>query len=116
MSNPGDPARIPLPLGKGILETHERDRESDRNELRRALAERRERMTRAGRLFGLALIAVVAAGVLLRLPEGWWVPAAGAVALAALVVRLVGWTCPACGARLPTRRATVCPGCGLPLE
>jgi len=98
------------------VESNERGSESDRHELRRALAERRERMTRAGRLFGAVFIVVVAAGVLLRLPESWWVPAVGAVALAGLVVRLVGWTCPACGARLPTRRATACPGCGLPLD
>jgi rubrerythrin len=54
--------------------------------------------------------------VLLRVPEEWWMPAAGIVALAAVVFRLVNWKCPACGERLPTRRAPdACPGCGLPL-
>jgi hypothetical protein len=83
---------------------------------RLALAARRERQVRAGQLFGLALIGLVAAGVLLRLPEAWWVPAVGAVALAGLVYRMVNWTCPSCGERLPTRRGSRCPGCGAPLD
>jgi len=58
---------------------------------------------RAARTFAFTLIALVAAGVLLRLPEAWWVPAVGAVALGGLAYRLVNWKCPACGERLPTR-------------
>jgi len=84
---------------------------------REALRARGERQARAGRLFGLALVAVVAAGVLLRLPEAWWVPVVGAVALAGLVHRMVNWTCPNCGERLPTRRGGErCLGCGAPLR
>jgi hypothetical protein len=91
------------------------------DERRRALGEalraRRERQVQAGRVVGLTLVAVVAAAVLLRLPEAWWVPAVGAVALAGLVHRLVNWTCPNCGDRLPTRRDRArCLGCGAPLE
>jgi fatty acid desaturase len=85
--------------------------------LRREVARRRERATRAGRWVGLALAAVVAVGVVFRLPASWWIPAVGAVALAGLVARLVHWSCPACGERLPTRgSATSCRGCGLPLD
>ena len=87
-----------------------------RGAYRLALGARRERQVRAGQLVGLALIALVAAGVLLRLPEAWWVPAVGAVALAGLVYRMVNWTCPSCGGRLPTRRGSACPGCGAPLD
>jgi len=86
-----------------------------RRDYRRALAARRERQVRAGQVVGLALIALVAAGVLLRLPEAWWVPAVGAVALAGLVHRMVNWKCPSCGERLPTRGGSMCRGCGAPL-
>jgi rubrerythrin len=88
-----------------------------RRELRQALEERRQRQTLAATVFAGAILAVVAAGVLLHVPEEWWMPAAGTVALAAVVFRLVNWKCPACGERLPTRRSPgACPGCGLPLE
>jgi hypothetical protein len=87
-----------------------------RRAFRVALAARRERQVRAGRLFGIALIALVAAAVLLRVPESAWVPAAGAVAILGLGFRLVNWKCPSCGERLPTRGGSVCPGCGGPLE
>ena len=87
-----------------------------RRGFREALRARRERQVRAGRLFGLALIVLVAAGVLLRLPEAWWVPAAGAVALGGLAYRLVNWKCPSCGERLPTRGSRMCLGCGAPLD
>jgi fatty acid desaturase len=83
---------------------------------RQALRARQERQVRAGRLFGLALVALVAAGVLLRLPESWWIPAVGAVALAGLVHRMVNWTCPNCGDRVPARRGSRCLGCGAPLD
>jgi hypothetical protein len=83
----------------------------------REVARRRERVTRAGRLVGLALGVVVAAGVVFRLPQSWWIPAVGAVALAGLALRLVQWKCPACGERLPTRGpGASCRGCGLPLD
>jgi hypothetical protein len=63
------------------------------------------------------VIAIVGAGVLLRLPPDWWVPAVGVVALATLVFRMTNWRCPACGEGLPLRGpARVCRGCGLPLE
>jgi hypothetical protein len=87
-----------------------------RRAFREALRSRRERQVRAGRVFGLVLMAVVAAAVLLRLPEAAWVPAVGALALAGLVYRLVNWKCPSCGERLPTRRGSVCPGCAGPLD
>jgi fatty acid desaturase len=87
-----------------------------RRAYREALGARRERQVRAGRAFGLALIILVAAGVLLKLPETWWVPAVGAVALGGLAYRLVNWKCPSCGERLPTRGGSVCPGCGAPLD
>ena len=71
----------------------------------------------AGRLFALALIAVVAAGVLLRVPESWWVSAVGALALMGVAFRLVNWKCPRCGERLPTRGSqSRCLGCGAPLD
>jgi hypothetical protein len=87
-----------------------------RRAFREALRARRERQVRTGRAFGLALILVVTAGVLLRLPEAWWVPAVGAVALGGLAYRLVNWKCPSCGERLPTRGGRACRGCGAPLD
>jgi len=83
---------------------------------RGALRARRERQVRAAQAFAFTLIALVAAGVLLRLPEAGWVPAVGAVALGGLVYRLVNWKCPACGERLPTRGGRACRGCGAPLD
>jgi hypothetical protein len=91
--------------------------EEKRRELRRSLEERRRRQVQAGKLFAGLLIAVVTAGVLFQLPQSWWVPAVGIVALAGLVFRLTNWKCPACGEGLPTRGSgRVCRGCGLPLE
>jgi hypothetical protein len=87
-----------------------------RRAFREALRARHARQVRAGQAFGLALGAIVAAGVLLRLPETWWVPTVGAVALGGLVFRMVNWTCPSCGERLPTRRGQRCLGCGAPLR
>jgi hypothetical protein len=87
-----------------------------RRGFREGLRARRERQVRAGQAFGLGLILVVTAGVLLRLPEAWWVPAVGAVALGGLTYRLVNWKCPACGERLPTRGSRMCRGCGAPLD
>jgi uncharacterized membrane protein len=87
-----------------------------RRGFREALRARRERQVRAGQAFALALVVLVTAGVLLRLPEAWWVPLVGAVALGGLVYRLVNWKCPACGERLPTRGGRICRGCGAPLD
>ncbi len=88
-----------------------------RRAFREALAQRRRRLLRASQLVALALVATVAGGVLLRLPESWWVPAVGAIALFGVVFRLVDWKCPNCGERLRTRRSSsVCLGCGAPLE
>ena len=88
-----------------------------RRAVREAIRARRDRQVRGGRVFGFALLGLVAAGVLLRLPEAWWIPAVGAIALAGLVFRLVNWKCPACGEGLPTRgSARECPGCGAPLD
>jgi hypothetical protein len=87
-----------------------------RRAFRDALRARHERQVRAGRLFGAVLMLLVAAGVLLRLPEGAWVPAVGVVALMGLVYRLANWKCPSCGERLPTRRGSICHGCGAPLD
>ena len=88
-----------------------------RRELRRSLEERRRRQVRSGQLTAGVLIAVVAAGILFRLPQDWWIPAVGIVALAGLVFRMTNWKCPACGEGLPTRRSgQSCRGCGLPLE
>jgi hypothetical protein len=86
-----------------------------RRDFRAALDARQRRQVRAGQLLALVLAVIVGAGVLLRLPEGWWVPAVGAVALAGVVYRLVNWKCPACVERLPTRRGSICRGCGAPL-
>jgi len=83
---------------------------------REALNARRVRVTRAGRAFAVVLFVLVAAAVLLRLPEAYWVPAAGFLAMVALVVRLTNWRCPACGEPLPTRRGGCCRGCGATLE
>jgi len=33
-----------------------------------------------------------------------------------LAYRLVNWKCPSCGERLPTRRGSICHGCGAPLD
>ena len=87
-----------------------------RQAFREALRERRRRQVRAGQIFAVLLIVLVAAAVLLRLPEGGWVPAVGALALAGLAYRLVNWKCPSCGERLPTRGGRVCRGCGAPLD
>lgn len=91
-------------------------RDEDRRAFREAMAARRERLARGGRVFAAALIGLVTAGVLLRLPETWWVPAVGFVAVAALVFRLVNWKCPACGERLPTRGGRTCRGCGATID
>jgi len=87
-----------------------------RRGFREALRVKRERQLRAGQLFGIALIVVVAAAVALRVPESAWIPAVGAVALLGIGYRLANWNCPSCGERLPSRRGSVCPGCGAPLE
>jgi hypothetical protein len=101
----------------GDGETPEEWSDERRRELRRALDERRHRQAKGGRLFAGALIAIVAAGVLLRLDPQWWMPAVGIVALAGLAFRLVNWRCPACGEGLPTRGSLGrCRGCGLPLD
>jgi hypothetical protein len=91
-------------------------KDADRRAFREAVAARRERLVRGGRGFAAALIALVAAAVLLRVPEAWWVPAVGFVAVAGLAFRLVNWTCPACGERLPTRGGRTCRGCGATID
>ena len=65
-----------------------------RRAFREGLRARQARQVRAGQGFGLALGVIVAAGVLLRLPEAWWVPAVGAVALGGLVFRMVNLEVP----------------------
>ncbi len=88
-----------------------------RRELRQALDDRRRRGNRVGQIVAGTLAVIVAAGVLLRWPAEWWVPAVGIVALGGLVFRLTNWKCPSCGEMLPTRGSgRACPGCGLPLE
>jgi hypothetical protein len=83
---------------------------------REALAARRQRVVRGSQACAVTLIGLVAAGVVLRLPPAWWMPAVGFVALAGLVFRLLNWTCPACGERLPTRGGRACPGCGATID
>jgi hypothetical protein len=90
--------------------------ERDARAFRDALAARRDRLALAARAFALALFLLVAAAVLLRLPEAYWVPAAGFLAVAALVFRLTNWKCPACGEPLPTRRGRSCRGCGAVID
>jgi protein-S-isoprenylcysteine O-methyltransferase Ste14 len=87
----------------------------ERREFRSALDTLGARQRRAGQIVAATLVVLVAAGVLFRAPESWWVPAVGAVALLGLVFRLVNWKCPRCGERLPTRRSSSCLGCGAPL-
>jgi hypothetical protein len=89
----------------------------ERREFRAAVLALRARQRQAGRLFAAALIALVAAGVVFRAPESWWVPAVGAVALVGVAFRLVNWKCPSCGERLPTRGSkAICLGCGAALD
>jgi tRNA(Ile2) C34 agmatinyltransferase TiaS len=84
---------------------------------REALEVRRARQATATRVFAAALVATLFAGVALRLPESWWVPAIGGLAALALVFRLANWKCPSCGERLGGRGAgTRCPGCGAPTD
>jgi fatty acid desaturase len=90
--------------------------DEERRAFRAALAARRERVANASRVLALVLFGLVAAAVLLRLPESWWVPAVGFVALAGLLFRLANWKCPACGERLPTRGGRVCHGCGAAID
>ena len=88
-----------------------------RRAFRQALEERRLRLLRVSRVIAGLLIVTVASGVALRLPESWWMPIVGAIALFGIGFRLVAWKCPSCGERLRTRRASsVCLGCGAPLE
>jgi hypothetical protein len=88
-----------------------------RRAYRLAVAARRTRQARAGRAFGVVVILLVAAGVVLHAPESWWVPGVGAMALLGLLFRLANWKCPNCGERLPTRGTLAhCGGCGAPLD
>jgi hypothetical protein len=108
----------PLP-GEPGKDTDERDQwQGERlRDHRRALEARRVRQVRAGRLFAAALGVTVAAGVVFRVPESWWVPAVGGFALLAVLFRLVNWKCPSCGEPLSSRRPrSRCVGCGAPLE
>jgi len=80
-----------------------------------AVAARRQHLRQAAVLGMIALAAVVGTGVALRLPEGFWVTAAGTLALALLAARFVLWKCPACGAQLPGRGGgNACLGCDRP--
>jgi len=91
--------------------------EEQRRGFVRAYEVRRRRQILSGQVFAGVLIALVTGGVVLRIDGGYWIPAVGVVALAALAFRLTNWKCPACGERLPARSArTSCFGCGLPLE
>ena len=94
----------------------ETGKDADRQAFREAVAARRERLVRGGRGFAAVLIVLVAAAVLFRVPEAWWVPGVGFVAVAGLAFRLVNWTCPACGERLPTRGGRACRGCGAAID
>jgi hypothetical protein len=87
-----------------------------RGAFREALAARRLVVVRGSQACAVALVGIVAAGVVLRLPPAWWVPVVGFVALAGLVFRMLNWTCPACGERLPTRGGRVCLGCGAAID
>jgi hypothetical protein len=88
----------------------------ERRAYQRSLAARRARQVRAGQLFAGALALAVVSGVVLGVPDTWWVPAVGAVAALGLVFRLANWKCPRCGERLPIRRGSRCLGCGAPLD
>lgn len=98
------------------LEEPEAPFAEQRRAFREALAARRARLERGGRGFAVALIGLVALGVLTGMPEAWWVPAVGFVAVAGLVFRLANWRCPACDERLPTRGGRRCPGCGAAID
>lgn len=88
-----------------------------RRDFAEALARREARQTLAGRAAMALLALAVGGGVLLRVPESWWVTAAGTIALLAVGFRLVNWKCPGCGTGLPLRRRSgVCLGCGAPLD
>ena len=90
--------------------------EERRRAFRPALRARRERLVR--QVIGLALVALAAGGVLLRLPETWWVPAVGRSpwrprlpdgARVPRSARRAASGCPRAGGRW-------CRGCGLPLD
>jgi hypothetical protein len=103
--------------GGASAERPENWSEDRRRVYRLAVTERRERQARAGRYFAAAAILLVAVGVVVRVPESWWVPAVGAAALLGLLFRLANWKCPNCGERLPTRGGLGhCHGCGAPLD
>ena len=93
------------------------DAAADEARILAAFAARRARQRQAGILLASLLGLVVGGGVLLRVEPELWVPAVGAIGLAGLFFSLVNWKCPACGARLSTRRSTAgCPECGARLE
>lgn len=95
---------------------HEPSEPAGPKDLQDALRARRQRLQRGGHVFAVTLIAVATTGIGLRLPAEWWVPAVGFVALAGLVFRMLNWTCPACGAQLPTRGGRRCRGCGAAID